>query len=144
MAEPTYAGQCFCGAVQLRVSGAPEAMGYCHCTSCRSWAAAPVNAFALWRSENVKVTKGQENLAEFHKSENSLRQFCRLCGGHVMTAHPAWDLIDVYAGVTPGLNFEPKVHVNYGETVLPMADALPKFRDFPKEFGGSGKMVEQA
>ena len=45
MSENTYNGSCFCGAVQLTVSGAPAAMGYCHCESCRHWSAGPVNAF---------------------------------------------------------------------------------------------------
>jgi hypothetical protein len=27
----------------------------------------------------------------------------------------------------------PGVHLNYAETVLPMRDGLPKFKDFPKE-----------
>ena len=53
-------GKCFCGAVEIEVTGAPEAMGYCHCSSCRSWSAGPVNAFTLWKPENVKVTKGAE------------------------------------------------------------------------------------
>jgi hypothetical protein len=38
-----YKGECFCGAVQLEVSGEPEGMGYCHCRSCRSWSGGPVN-----------------------------------------------------------------------------------------------------
>ena len=41
-------------------------------------------------------------------------------------------------GTGPG---EPGVHVNYTETVLPMKDGLPKLKDFPTEFGGSGEMV---
>lgn len=28
-------GTCFCGAVEIEVSGEPVAMGYCHCASCR-------------------------------------------------------------------------------------------------------------
>jgi hypothetical protein len=32
----THKGECFCGAVKVEVSGEPEAMGYCHCRSCRS------------------------------------------------------------------------------------------------------------
>ena len=36
-----YSGACFCGAVEVEVSGQPEAMGYCHCRSCRSWSASP-------------------------------------------------------------------------------------------------------
>jgi hypothetical protein len=43
-----YAGKCFCGAVELTVTGEPVAMGYCHCNSCREWSAGPVNAFSLW------------------------------------------------------------------------------------------------
>ena len=50
-----YKGRCFCGAVQIEVSGEPEAMGYCHCASCRSWSAGPVNAFSLWKPERVRV-----------------------------------------------------------------------------------------
>ena len=45
----THKGACFCGAVQIEVSGEPAGMGYCHCRSCRSWSAAPVNAFTLWK-----------------------------------------------------------------------------------------------
>lgn len=136
-------GQCFCGAIEIGVEGAPEAMGYCHCNSCRSWSAAPVNAFTLWKPENVSVTRGRENLAEFQKSETSRRQYCRICGGHLMTVHPAWDLVDVYAAVLPGLRFEPALHVNYAERVVPMADGLPKFADLPEEMGGSGKILTE-
>ncbi|MGZ6015869.1 MAG: GFA family protein, partial [Phenylobacterium sp.] len=54
----THKGSCFCGAVAIEVEGGPEGMGYCHCRSCRSWSGGPVNAFSLWKPENVKVTKG--------------------------------------------------------------------------------------
>ena len=51
--EPTYAGSCFCGAVKLTVTGAREAMGYCHCRSCQHWSAGPVNAFSLWKPSSA-------------------------------------------------------------------------------------------
>ena len=35
------------------------------------------------------------------------------------------------------------LHVNYGETVLPMRDGLPKQKDFPKEMGGSGTSLPE-
>jgi hypothetical protein len=139
----THAGSCFCGAVTVEVSGNPEAMGYCHCRSCRSWSAGPVNAFTLWKPANVKVTKGKESLGSFAKSPTSERQFCTKCGGHVMTNHPTFGLIDVYAATIPTLPFKPAVHVNYAETVLPMKDGLPKLRDFPKHLGGSGEAVPE-
>ncbi|TGS14917.1 GFA family protein [Mesorhizobium sp. M2E.F.Ca.ET.209.01.1.1] len=138
-----HKGGCFCGAVEIEVHGNAEAMGYCHCSSCRSWSASPVNAFTLWKPGNVKVTKGAEFLSGFKKSEMSDRQFCTKCGGHLMTDHPPLGLVDVYAATIPTVEFAPGVHVNYAETVLPMKDGLPKLKDFPAELGGSGIAVPE-
>jgi len=60
-----------------------------------------------------------------------------------MTNHPTFGLIDVYAAILPTLDFQPGVHVNYAETVLPMKDGLPKLKDFPAELGGSGESVPE-
>jgi hypothetical protein len=138
-----FKGACFCGAVTLEATGAPEAMGYCHCRSCRSWSAGPVNAFTLWKPEAVKVTGGAAELASFAKTPASERQFCRKCGGHLMTVHPGFGLVDVFAATLPELTFTPVVHVNYAETVLPMHDGLPKLKDFPAELGGSGELIPE-
>lgn len=45
----SYKGSCFCETVKIEVDGEPEGMGYCHCTSCRTWSGGPVNAFTLWK-----------------------------------------------------------------------------------------------
>jgi hypothetical protein len=127
----------------MQVVGHPQTMGYCHCRSCRSWSAAPVNAFTLWAPTAIKVTNGQEHIATYRKTDLSDRQFCRLCGGHLMTMHPPLNMVDVFAATIPDLPFMPQVHVNYGETVLPIRDGLPKLKDFPAEFGGSGEVVPE-
>jgi len=141
--EQNHKGSCFCGAVEIAVSGEPAAAGYCHCASCRSWSAAPVNAFSLWKPESVKVTKGADKIGTYHKTENSYRKFCTACGGHLLTDHPGFGLVDVYAATIPSLKFVPAVHVNYGETVLRMKDGLPKMKDFPAELGGSGETLPE-
>jgi hypothetical protein len=143
MSGNTFKGQCFCGAVEIVVSGEPAGMGYCHCGSCRSWSAGPVNAFTLWKTDQVKVTKGAEHIGEYHKSPQSHREWCKLCGGHVMTDHPLWGLVDVYAATIPSFPFKPGVHVNYQDKVLRIRDGLPKLKDFPKEMGGSGDTLEE-
>ena len=137
----THKGQCFCGAVEIEVTGEPAGMGYCHCESCRMWSAGPVNAFTLWDPEKVKVVKGAEHIAKYNKTENSDRKWCSKCGGHLMTGHPGLSLTDVYAAIIPSVEFKPGIHVNYAETVLPMKDGLPKMKDFPSEFGGSGETI---
>ena len=139
----THVGTCFCGAVTVEVDGEPEAMGYCHCGSCRSWSGGPVNAFSLWKPEAVRVTAGAEHVASFQKTPLSIRQYCAKCGGHLMASHPPLGLVDVFAATIPTLPFRPAVHVNYAETVLPMRDGLPKLKDFPAEFGGSGEMMAE-
>ena len=141
--ENTYTGTCFCHAVELTVTGEPITMGYCHCESCRVWSAGPVNAFTLWKPNAVRVTKGAGNIGEFQKTERSIRKWCQRCGGHLLTEHPTWGVIDVYAAIMPKLSFRPSVHVNYQEKVLPIKDSLPKQRDIPVEMGGSGLLLAE-
>jgi hypothetical protein len=141
--ERTYGGGCFCGAVQLRLTGHPVEMGYCHCTSCRHWSAGPVNAFMLWKPEALTVTRGLDQLGSFNKTERSHRKWCRACGGHLFTEHPQWGLIDVYASIVPEFPFTPGVHVNYAERVLRVTDGLPKLRDIPQALGGSGVAIPE-
>lgn len=140
----TYEGSCFCGAVQITVTGAPAAMGYCHCESCRHWSAGPINAFTLWSPSAVRVTKGESNLGTYHKTDRSHRRWCKSCGGHVLTEHPPMNLVDVYAAVLRGFHFEPGLHVNYGERVVNVHDGLPKQKDLPKEMGGSGELLPES
>lgn len=144
MKEPTtHEGRCFCGTVRLTVSGTPVAMGYCHCESCRSWSAGPVNAFTLWPPESVTITHGAEQLGSYQKTPNSVRKWCTRCGGHVLTDHPGMQLVDVYAAVIPDFPFEPALHVHYQETRLRLRDGLPKLKDVPKEMGGSGESLDE-
>lgn len=125
------------------VRGAPEAMGYCHCRSCRSWSGGPVNAFSLWKPDAVEIESGGEHIATFQKTPVSERKYCKKCGGHLMTNHPTFGLVDVFAATIPTLDFKPGVHVNYAETILRMRDGLPKLKDFPAELGGSGEAVAE-
>ena len=139
----TYRGSCFCGSVEIEVSGSPTAMGYCHCDSCRHWSAGPVNAFSLWQPESVAVTGGADKLGTYAKTDNSHRKWCKECGGHVMTDHPHMGLVDVYAAMIPELDFQPALHVFYGESVLSIKDGLPKMRDLPADMGGSGETLPE-
>src|SRR4051794_41976706 len=82
-----HTGTCFCGAVEVQVTGAPEGMGYCHCSSCRSWSGGPVNAFTLWKPEAVEITAGQKKGARFGQSaRRQAKKFTR-CGGAPRPEH---------------------------------------------------------
>ena len=143
MAGETHRGGCACGAVKVEVTGEPAVMGFCHCNSCRTWLAAPLHGFTLWPAANVKVTHGADQIGLYKKTENSHRQFCRRCGGAVLVGHPAIGLVDVMSVVLPSFPFRPALHVHYGEKVLSLRDGLPKYRDMPKQFGGSGETLPE-
>ena len=106
----SHSGSCFCGTVKLEVTGSPEAMGYCHCVSCRTWSGGPVNAFSLWKPEAVEIKSGTDQIATFQKTPLSERQYCKTCGGHLMNRHPTLGLVDVFASTIPSLPFAPGVH----------------------------------
>jgi hypothetical protein len=102
-----------------------------------------VNAFTLWKPDSVKITKGQDSVGVFNKTDRSHRKWCKSCGGHILTDHPEWKLVDVYAATIPEFPFKPGVHVNYAQSVLRMKDGLPKLKGFPPELGGSAETVAE-
>jgi len=144
MAEKTRKSGCWCGAVQLEIEGdAPAVQVYCHCNSCRGWLGAPIHAATLWPTPKVKVKKGADKLGVIKKTEASHRHFCTACGTPVLVRHPAIGMTDVPAGNIRDLAFAPTLHVHYGEKVMAVRDGLPKFKDFPKDFGGSGDTLPE-
>lgn len=143
MATEARKSGCACGAVEVEISGDPAVQAYCHCSSCRDWLGAPIHAASLWPTPSVNVVKGADKLGVYKRTEASHRNFCTACGAPVLVRHPALGMTDVPAGSVAGLAYQPTVHVNYGEKVLSVRDGLPKFKDFPKEFGGSGDTLPE-
>jgi hypothetical protein len=45
------------------------------------------------------VVEGEDQIGEFHANERTCRQWCKVCGGHLMARHPQWGMVDVYVWV---------------------------------------------
>ena len=79
------------------------------------------------------------------QSAATINQFAGRLGGGGTTSH--WLVLGLgcalFVMLIAGLTFQPTVHVHYGEKVMAVRDGLPKFKDFPKEFGGSGEMLPE-
>ena len=139
-----YKGSCMCGAVKVEVEEEPIIMAVCHCKLCRAWSASPITGASLWAPDKVKITKGKDRTASYAHVEGHDRTWCTDCGGHVLTDHSTtYQAIDVYASILEDFDFKPAVHVNYESSILPMKDGLPKFKDFPKDMGGSGDLLNE-
>ena len=71
-------GRCLCGAVRFVAKGAPTAVAWCHCQSCRKHSGAPVSVFVAFRRDAWAMTEGE--IARFNSSPGRLRGFCARCG----------------------------------------------------------------
>ncbi len=134
---------CFCGAVEVEVSGPAVSQGYCHCGSCRAFTAQPFIAYAIWPAPNVSVTRGDASLAAAPRNDMTTHRFCKDCGGHVMNELNGGAVVDVYPMIIEGHRFEPQAHMCYAERVIDFRDGLPKYRDMTERSGGSGQLIPE-
>lgn len=50
---------------------------------------------------------------------------------------------DVYLNIVPGKAHTGTMHIYYSKKTPSVPDGLPKFKDLPKEFGGSGETLTE-
>ena len=60
-----------------------------------------------------------------------------------MTEHPDSNLIDIFASILDDFQFKPTIHVYYESKTVSVKDGLPKFKDLPAEFNGSGATIQE-
>ncbi|MGY8696973.1 MAG: GFA family protein [Verrucomicrobiia bacterium] len=141
--ERLFEGRCLCGSVKLEVSGPPKTAGICHCESCRSWHAAPLNSWALWKNENVAIVEG-EALLEGYDTGTSHRFWCRRCGSGMLNRKPkGWTVVYATVLAKSGYVHEPSCHIHCQESVFDVSGGLPKYKDLPSKWGGSGESVSE-
>ncbi len=71
---------CLCGAVRMRVNGAPLRVGLCHCLDCRKAHGAPAVAFAMFDRGRVTIEAADGTIGGRRSPRGHLRAFCTACG----------------------------------------------------------------
>jgi hypothetical protein len=125
----SHLGSCFCDAVKLEVSrdtGGHGLLSLCFLSFVVRRACKRLQPL---EPEAVRITSGAEHVATFQKTEFGQHQYCAKCGGHLMTDHPPFGLVDVFAATLPTLKFTRGVHVVYTRQLRPdsFADARRRF-----------------
>ena len=106
-------GQCLCGAVQFRISGAFEAFFLCHCARCRkdSGSAHAANLFSS--TARLSWLSGETTVTYFQlPGTRHARCFCATCGSALPFVQAADGMLVVPAGSldTP-VDIRPNAHI---------------------------------
>ena len=48
-----------------------------------------------------------------------------------------------FAVILKNFDFKPSIHVHYNSRTVSVVDGLPKFKDLPKEFNGTGEITSE-
>lgn len=81
-------GSCACGAIQYEIVQLDSPIEHCYCRTCRKSHAAAFNSAALVAREHFRWIRGREKLSSFESSAGKSRQFCSICGSHVIADRP--------------------------------------------------------
>lgn len=128
--------RCFCGRVEVRVSGCPLTVSICHCSVCRRLSGAPSVASVLLQPKQVEVLAtdgGDLPLVETRTSEAVVRLRCAGCFSPVVARLGAryvavpLSLFD-WGEEPPPAEWRPQHHLHYGSRVLDAEDDLPKYK----------------
>ena len=78
-----------------------------------------------WHLADEGVTQGADRIGVYSRTARSNRKCCKSCGGILFAQHPGWGVVDVYAAVIPGFEFQPGVHCVWpGEAAATAYDAV--------------------
>jgi hypothetical protein len=80
MTDFPISGGCICGSVRYTVNGPPNCIVHCHCSQCRKSYASLVGTAATVAHDQVRIDKGEQNLATYVMPPRVRRQFCKSCG----------------------------------------------------------------
>ena len=145
-------GSCACGETQWEINSPTDQwkVCYCHCRNCRLVTGGVFITGALVPRDSFEITKGKEKIIEYKCSPEKFHAYkCGSCFSPVYQRPVEIPVVNVYITCfkennckTPSNPYKPTFHVNYENRVVDFPDDLPKFLNFPAEFGGDGKMFE--
>jgi len=112
-------GQCHCGRVRFTARFPSRFCVHCHCDSCRRSHGAGFVTWIGFKSGQVAVVAGAEELVSYESSPGTRRTFCRACGTKLFfeSAHWPGETHIVLAAFSSDVDRAPEGHAFYEEHV---------------------------
>ena len=79
----TFAGGCLCGGVRFELDAEPDAVRYCHCTSCKKLSGSGNTSNLRVPSNAIRILAGEELLRTYQPPDGSAKTFCSTCGSNL-------------------------------------------------------------
>ncbi len=129
-------GGCACGAIRFKISGAPVAIGICHCTNCQRSSGGGPAYVALVPRPALALTQGTPKAYSRpgDSGQNIDRMFCGDCGTPLWNVPDHGPLLTVRLGAfDDAVDLAPQVHIYVASAPAwhPLNDDLPKFPGMP-------------
>lgn len=131
--------KCPCGEVELELKNEAEWQVYCHCDDCQRAHGAAYVPRAVFDRDAVTIKSGSTR-SWVNRTRTMI--ICSRCGTHLFGEHDGSPYRGVNASLLPEGSFKPNAHLQCQYAVAPVLDDLPHYRDFPKEWGGSGVQMD--
>eukprot|EP00929_Paragymnodinium_shiwhaense_P071814 TRINITY_DN36472_c0_g2_i1.p1 TRINITY_DN36472_c0_g2~~TRINITY_DN36472_c0_g2_i1.p1 ORF type:complete len:345 (-),score=39.50 TRINITY_DN36472_c0_g2_i1:641-1675(-) len=134
---------CYCGFHEVTVSGDPEGVSICHCSTCRRLSGAPFMANALFGNADVTLAATGGDTIDVIRTDTSSRVkrfrcarcYCPLLaemGNRRIVPLALFDFSGSSSGqpetARPPKEWRPRHHLHYDSRVLDISDDLPKYR----------------
>jgi hypothetical protein len=137
-------GRCYCGAVVIRATEAPQVVAYCHCRDCRRVTGAPVTAWAAIEEAAVTFSPDEGRTASVNPGVT--RSFCGSCGS---TLACRYDYLPGQVYVAIGLldqaaELAPEVHAHEAQRLpwLHIDDGIERFAQSSRSRLNTGSLKE--
>ena len=111
----------------------PQLAAFCHCDTCQTYGGDAANVGA-WKPDEMKVTKGEDNLIKYESAAGKFRCSCKTCGSFAYNILPN-GLFVVPLGALKYLEnterVKPTMHIFYVDRRQDAKDDLAKFDGWP-------------
>jgi len=120
-------GGCLCGAIRFSAAVEPQGAGYCHCQTCRHHTGAPIVAFVVFSTKQVKWSTGERG--RYQSSPGKYRGFCQICGTSLTFEDDKWTEFHISTLDNPN-DYPPKEHTHCVDKIswLELSDDLTRYQ----------------
>ena len=112
-------GSCHCRRVQFVARFPSRFCCHCHCESCRRSHSAGFVTWIGFKSEQVTIEAGADDLVAYESSPGTQRKFCRACGTKLFFESQRWpgETHVALAAFTTAVDRAPEGHAFFEEHV---------------------------